>query len=173
MMAMSMCTGGPAVRARLGLERSILDSNDQPQSPHHAIQHMIVQIAQPSGLDLQGHVAVSQVVAGTRKQVLVVTAYGRNTLRGRHDPNHEAIFGEQQVTALQGFAAFQEDPCLATIIQHCAQTALCPLIQIERHGGAGIFSSMKLFDKTNHRVGVCVRSRCIQAAVKRSRIATT
>src|SRR5688572_14690130 len=64
------------VRSGLRLERRLLHLHAEPQAAHHVVQHVVMTVAQPAGMDLQGHVPVAQVVARAGEQPRVCAANG-------------------------------------------------------------------------------------------------
>jgi hypothetical protein len=52
----------PAIGTRLRLEGRLFDRDLETKTAHHVVEHVIVQISHPARTDLQGHVAVPEVI---------------------------------------------------------------------------------------------------------------
>ena len=80
------------VSAIFRLELPVFMGHCQTESLHHIVQHMIAQITQKTGADLQGHVAIAQMVGGAGQQQLIVTAHVADSFRRCGNAHHFAGF---------------------------------------------------------------------------------
>ena len=92
-MAMAVTAGMAAggVSAVLGLERFLHRRDDQVHGAQHVGQHVVGLYLEVIGLELNGHMAIAQVVGRAnqvkRAAMLGAGRYLKNGLRGRQHPN--------------------------------------------------------------------------------------
>ena len=116
-MAMGMAVSVPMTLRRIGptfgLERQCVLAHDQVHRAQHIGKHMVGFDLQMVGLELYRHVAVAQVVGGTRqvewRAMLRAMADIQHGLRRRHNPDQRAVFGHQHIAAAHCGAARQEN----------------------------------------------------------------
>lgn len=56
-----------AVRARFRFERRSFETNLGAETAHHGVEHVVVLIAHEAGADLEGYVAVAEMVGHARQ----------------------------------------------------------------------------------------------------------
>jgi hypothetical protein len=109
LVAVSVAVTVTRIAARLRLERPFYDSNVQPQLVQQAVEHVIVLIRQPAGLDLQGHVPIAQVIGGARQQVPIGDIDRRQQLGASADFDYQlTVTRGQAVTVLEGEPALEQ-----------------------------------------------------------------
>lgn len=101
------------VRPRLGLERLVRLGDDQMHASEQIGEHVVGLELQVVGLQLDGDVAVAQVVGGAhqvaRRAVLGAVAHDEHRLRGGLHAHEAAVVGDEYVAAAHDGAARQED----------------------------------------------------------------
>jgi hypothetical protein len=90
-------TATPGIGAGFGFEGPFLIAHRQPQAAQHGVQDMIVLVAQPASLNAQGHMAITQVVAGPRQQQGVWAGRHGQAFRGGPHPDGQALRTGQQI----------------------------------------------------------------------------
>jgi hypothetical protein len=128
-------TATPGIGAGFGFEGTFLIAHRQPQAAQHGVQDMVVLIAEPASLDAQGHMAITQVVAGPGQQQGVRAGRHGQAFRGGPHPDGQALRAGQQITFPQAYPPRQEEPGLAAIVQLHPQAALDPTPQGQGQGG--------------------------------------
>ena len=94
-----------AVSAGFRFERRLLANYVQTEFSHHAIQDVIMQVTQPAGAELQGDVAVAEMVGGARQPQWIIGTAGGDGFRGGAHLDYPAIGGTQPVAVSQDRAA--------------------------------------------------------------------
>ena len=83
-----------SVCAGFRLERGLLNLDFEAQPLDHVIQYMVVRILEPVFRDLNGRMAVSQVITGAGHEQGIVADNRGNRFSRRPDPHDQAIFGQ-------------------------------------------------------------------------------
>ncbi len=141
MVVMTVRVGGigtATVGTGFRFEAGVRDTDRKAQPFEHIVQHMVMQVGNPAWLNLDLHVAVTQVITGAGKLVGISTGDNRNTLLCCPDLDDVSILGSQQVSLLECRAAFEHDTCILTIIQRDTQARLDTLLQ--RQGQATVYA---------------------------------
>ena len=121
------------------LKRHVLFGHDQVHSTQHVGQHMVGLDLEVVGLQLDGHMAVAQVVggAGQVKRRTVVFAVGddQHGLGRCNHADHGTVFGHQHVAAAHQRATWQEDTQLAAGRVGGCKAAFLAYVLVEFNGG--------------------------------------
>ena len=146
-MSMSMSMPPMAVSAAMpcgvgtpfGLKREFLFGHDQVHGAQHVGQHMVGFDLEVVGLQLDGHMAVAQVVggAGQVKGRAVILAVGNDEhgLGRCNHADHGAVFGHQHIATAHQRAAWQEDAQLAPGGVGSGEAAFLAHVPVEFDGG--------------------------------------
>ena len=143
MPPMAVSTTMPCcISTAFGLKRHVLLRHDQVHGAQHVGQHMVGFDLEVVGLQLDGHMAVAQVV-GSARQVerrAVVLAMGddqHRLWRGNH-ADHGAVFGHQHIAAAHQRAARQEDAQFAPGRVSGGEAAFLAHVPVEFDGGGAL-----------------------------------
>jgi len=117
------------VRSRFGLERQHFLRHGQAESSDHVIEHVVVQIAEPTLTDLNGYVAVSQVIRRTGKLQRIVRRDDGDIFLRRDDFDDTSVVGEQLIAAAKNVAAVQIESDFFAGRERSAQPALLPQLE--------------------------------------------
>src|SRR5688572_2228803 len=118
-----------AVSASLGLERLVLVHDGEAELRNHCIEHMVRQVTHPTRANLEGDMAVAQVVRDLCEAAQVTAPDGGNRLARCDDLEHRAVGSAELVAAAKHRAARQLDPDLRAGGQMCALPSLLPTFE--------------------------------------------
>jgi hypothetical protein len=94
-----------ALSARVGagfrLERRLFVRHREAELFDHRVEHVVYEVAEESVPDLEGDVAVSEVVGGAKERAVPVSRDQRNGLVRGDDPNHAPIRARHVVSATE------------------------------------------------------------------------
>ena len=149
-MSMAMTARGAGVGAAFGFKRLQDFMNRQAHGAQHVRQYMVGLDFQVVGLELDGHMAVAQVVCGTgqveERAAGGVVRDAQHRLGRRNHPDHGAIFGKQYVATSDQRAAWQKYAKLAAQRVGRLKAAFLAHIPVELDGRGA-------FDKHRRQAG--------------------
>jgi hypothetical protein len=111
--------------------------DDETQPAHHVVEDVIVLVREPAVAQLDGHVAVAEVVGPPQQEVRIGRARHGEGLRRRAHQDDVALVGAQQIAVAQHAPARQEHGRLSAVVERGAQAAAPPLVERERRRGRG------------------------------------
>ncbi|HXK17677.1 MAG TPA: hypothetical protein VNG33_07735 [Polyangiaceae bacterium] len=121
------------VAARLGLEGPFEHLGVESQLMHQAIEHVVVLVRKPPGLDLQRHVPIAQVVRGARQQVAISRLDDRQQLwSGAHLDHQLAVARRQTIAVFQRQAALEQEAHLTPAVQTRSQSRSAAQLENQR-----------------------------------------
>ena len=135
-MTMRMAVRGALVGTGLGLERGLFDHDVQAHLDEHIVEHMVVLVACKARADLQGHVAIAQVIAGTGQLQGIVAVQGGDGFGRRLDAQQVlAGFIGQHIATAQQMATRQDEAGLTAPVQCDAGAASDAHVDGQRGAG--------------------------------------
>ena len=135
-MTMRMAVRGALVGTGLGLERGLFDHDVQAHLDEHIVEHMVVLVACKARADLQGHVAIAQVIAGTGQLQGIVAVQGGDGFGRRLDAQQVlAGFIGQHIATAQRIATRQDEAGLTAPVQCDAGAASDAHVDGQRGAG--------------------------------------
>lgn len=123
------------------LERSFDGFGGRTELIEHGLEHVIVEQAQPAITDLQGNMAIAQVIRGARQLECTAAGDVHELLGARADTHDTAVFSLQKFTIAQRrLTALQEQSHVFVFCTEAAQTtfAACFKIQMQLGGPFGL-----------------------------------
>ena len=133
---MHMTVRGALVGTGLWLERGLFDHDVQAHLDEHIVEHMVVLVACKARADLQGHVAIAQVIAGTGQLQGIVAVQGGDGFGRRLDAQQVlAGFIGQHIATAQQMATRQDEAGLTAPVQCDAGAASDAHVDGQRGAG--------------------------------------
>ncbi len=117
------------IRPALRLEGRFDVLNRQAEAAHHFGQHVIAGEAQPAGTDLDGDVAVAEVVGGAQEQQRIAADRLAQGLGSGDHLDDAAVVRGEPVAAAQHRAAREEQAALLAAGELRAQPALAARLE--------------------------------------------
>ena len=108
---------GGIVGTGFGFKRSLFANHRQSQAGDHFIEHMVVLVAGEIFGDLQRHVPISEVIAGTRHQYRIVDAERANRFACGTDFDDFTSLRDDALPVQQNATPGQENANCLTAIQ--------------------------------------------------------
>ncbi len=129
-----------AIGAAFGLKRQISLNHRHVHAAQHVGQHVVGFNLEVVGLQLNGYMAVAQVV-GSAHQVKGCAVFGagrdlEHLLRCGNHAHHGAIFGDQHIAAAHGLAAWQKDGQFTALAVGGGKARFLAHIPVQLHGGS-------------------------------------
>ena len=144
MPAMVVPTAMPRrIRTAFGFKGRIGGGHDEVHGAQHVGQHVVGFDLEVVGLQLDGHMAVAQVVGGAgqvkRGAVVFAVRDDQHGLRCGQHAHQRAVFGHQHVTAAHQRATRQEDAQLAPGRVGGSKPAFLAHVPVEFDGGGALY----------------------------------
>lgn len=126
---MTVMTAALLVGAGFRFERGLLHVDGDAgvgtgELAHHVVEHVVVLVAHEAGFDLQGHVAVAQVVGHLGEHQGIVALDGGDGFIGGDDFDQNAVGVSEYVAAAQQGAALEKQAHRFTAFQQGFLAAL-------------------------------------------------
>lgn len=142
MVAVAIIGHMAAVSTAFGLKRQISFHHGHVHAAQHVGQHMVGFNFQVVGLQLDGHMAVAQVVGGAHqvKGRAMRGAGGdlQHALGRGNRTDQRAVFGHQHVAAAHGLAARQKDGQFAALAVGGGKARLLAHVPVQLDGGGAL-----------------------------------
>ena len=125
-----------AIGAVLGLKRRFYGLRIGAQLFKHGLEHVVIEQAQPAVTDLQGHMAVAQMIRGTGELEGVAAGDVQQLFRAGAYPYDASVFCLQEFTIVQGrLAPLQKQADVFTVGTETAQAAFAAGFEVEQQLG--------------------------------------
>ena len=145
------------VAARFGLEGEERFGHLEAEITAEPDEHVVVHVEQPPRLDAEPHVAITEVVRGSREQEPIGGRRDREAFGRCHDARaRRAVRGPQPIAVAEREPTRQEQPDLGPVGERHAQARTPPLIVIQRNRQrrlAGIVEGEELGEAEHRTVG--------------------
>lgn len=139
-----------AVGARLRLEGLGRERHLEAELTYHVVQHVIVQVSEAKRSDLNGDVAVAQVIGRARQFERIARGDDRQAFQGGLHLHDHAVLCAQAIAVLQIRAAFEEQRGFTAVVQTEQAARLLAGLVVERDGNRCCHGSRDFFYDLAH-----------------------
>jgi len=140
------------VGAGLGLEALGREAHLKAKFAHHLVEHVVVQICEAERLDLNGNVAISEVIRGSHQRKRIARSHDRKLFVGRLDRDDRSVIRQQAIFVAQAGTALEDERRLGAIIEPQEAARLLTISMIERHRELRGYGRRQLFQDLAHEL---------------------
>jgi hypothetical protein len=121
------------VTAGLRLESALDDVGAEAELVHQAIEHVVVLVRQASWLNLERHVAITQMIRGTRQQMRITRFDdGERLWPGSHLDHELAVARRQTIAVFERKAALEQEAHFGAAIEPSPQAGAPSQLERQR-----------------------------------------